>query len=114
MSILRGLLATSNTKFTEKSRIKRTIIISFQHIGSRRTKSGVLIEFFRAMRICSPENLKEKCDHITDGFYRLRYPRAFNIECCNKAKRIKKKQDEKRNKRKAKERCSCSAQVTKL
>ena len=64
--------------------------IHFFSAHNRRTKSGVVIGFFlRAMRICSPENLKEECDHITDVFRSLRYPRAFIIECYNKAKRIR-------------------------
>ena len=57
---------------------------------SKRTKSGVVIGFFlRAMRICSNENLKEEYDHIVHIFLQLKYPKAFIVDCFNKAKRIK-------------------------
>ena len=41
------------------------------------------------MRICSDEYLEEECQHIRQSFYNLKYPRAFIIDCHNKAKKIK-------------------------
>ena len=57
---------------------------------SKRIKSGVVIGFFlRAMRICSEEYLEDECEHIRQSFLNLKYPRAFIVDCYNKAKRIK-------------------------
>ena len=41
------------------------------------------------MRVCSEEYLKEECEHITESFRSLKYPRAFIVECHNKTRRIK-------------------------
>ena len=57
---------------------------------SKRIKSGVVIGFFlRAMRIRSEEYLEDECEHIRQSFLNLKYPRAFIVDCYNKAKRVK-------------------------
>lgn len=66
---------------------------------SKRIKSGVVIGFFlRAMRVCSQEYLQEECEHIMGSFQNLKYPKAFILDCRNKAKRIKETSNKKKEK----------------
>ena len=63
--------------------------IHYLSAHSEKVKSGVVIGFLRAYRICSDEHLDSEIDHIFHTFMGLGYPKAFIIRCLRKSKQIK-------------------------
>ena len=62
---------------------------------SNRIKSGVIIGFFlRAIRICSPENLQDEYEYITNCFQELGYPKGFILSLKKKAVQIMERREE--------------------
>ena len=72
-----------------KSTYKNDLTHYFSHHDNR-TKMGIVIGFYiRAIRICSPEHLKEEYEYLEKCFTELKYPKHFINNARRKAEKIK-------------------------